>query len=245
MPSIAERIAAVDRRIAHAARQAGRNPVDVRLVAVSKTQPAEAVRAAYDCGIRDFGENYVQELRQKAEALTELGDLRWHLIGHLQQNKARHAARLASLVHTVDSVALARELGRRAASIPELRRFPVGGRTPDGRLPVLVEVNLGQEQQKSGCDAEELGTLLAAIEGEPTLALGGLMTVPPATEDPAGARPFFDRLVALRTEHGGSARLPELSLGMSHDLEVAIAAGATLVRVGSAIFGARPAREPG
>jgi PLP dependent protein len=239
---IAARIAAVHRRMAEAAARAGRDPAEVRLVAVSKTMPADAVRAAYAAGVRDFGENYVQELRQKAELLGDLPDLRWHLIGHLQRNKARHAAPLVSVAHTVDSVELARELGRRVSSIPEARRYPVGARPPGDRLPVLVEVNLGGEEQKAGCQPGELAPLLTAIEGEPRLELGGLMTVPPATDDPADARPFFARLAELRDQHGGAERLPELSMGMTGDLEVAVGAGATIVRVGSAIFGARPAR---
>ena len=239
---MAGRIAAVRGRIAEAAAAAGRDPAEVRLVAVSKTMPADAVRSAYSAGVRDFGENYVQELRQKAELLADLPDLRWHLIGHLQRNKARHAAPLVSVVHTVDSADLARELGRRVSSVPEVRRFPLRARPPRDRLPVLVEVNLGGEEQKAGCEPGELGALLTAIEDEPTLELGGLMTVPPATDDPADARPFFQRLAELREEHGGAERLPELSMGMTGDLEVAVTAGATIVRVGSAIFGARPAR---
>jgi hypothetical protein len=239
---IAARIAAVHRRLAEAAAEAGRDPAEVRLVAVSKTMPADAVRAAYAAGVRDFGENYVQELRQKADMLADLPDLRWHLIGHLQRNKARHAAPLVSVVHTVDSVELVRELGRRVSSVPDARRYPVGARAPGARLPVLVEVNLGAEEQKAGCQPGELAPVLTAIECEPRLELGGLMTVPPASDDPAEARPFFLRLAQLRDQHGGVERLPELSMGMTGDLEVAVTAGATIVRVGSAIFGARPPR---
>jgi pyridoxal phosphate enzyme (YggS family) len=242
---VAERIAAVRRRIAEAAGQARRDPAEVRLLAVSKTMPAGAVRSAYASGIRDFGENYVQELRHKAQMLADLPDLRWHLIGHLQRNKARHAAQLVSVVHTLDSAELARELGRRVGSVPEVRRFSVGARASGDRLPVLVEVNLGGEQQKAGCEPSELAALLTVIECEPRLELGGLMTVPPATDDPAGARPFFEQLAELREQHGGAGRLPELSMGMTQDLEVAVIAGATIVRVGSAIFGARPTPEPG
>jgi pyridoxal phosphate enzyme (YggS family) len=203
----------------------------VRLVAVSKTQPAEAVREAFAAGQRDFGENYVQELLQKAEALRDLTELRWHLIGHLQRNKAKQIAPLVELVHTVDSIDLARELAKRFAAT-------VTGR----RLQVLVEVSIAGEEQKHGAAPEALAELCEGIEALPALWLRGLMCVPPFTEDPAGARPFFEQLSALREQHGGPARLPELSMGMTHDLEQAVAAGATLVRVGTAIFGARPAK---
>lgn len=225
--AIATRLAAVRERIRRAALAAGRDPESVRLLAVSKTKPVEAIRAAYAAGQRDLGENYAQELADKAAQLADLPGLRWHMIGHLQRNKAKLVTKVASFVHTVDSVRLAEELGKRAAE---------SGRE---RLTALVEVNVGGEAQKSGCSPEELGPVLDAIERQPGLALAGLMTVPPHTEDPAGARPFFDRLVALRDAHGGVVRLPELSMGMTHDLEHAIAAGATWVRVGTAIFGER------
>ncbi len=224
---LAARLAAVNARIARAVEGAGRPPGSVRLLAVTKTKPPAAVRAAYAAGQRDFGENYVQELVDKAAALADLDGIRWHMIGHLQRNKVRHVVKLVSAVHTVDSVRLAEELGKRASD---------AGRSP---LTTLVEVNVGGEAQKGGCSPEELGSVLAAVERAPGLALSGLMTVPPHTDDPAGARPFFDRLVALRDAHGGAARLPELSMGMTHDLEHAIFAGATWVRVGTAIFGER------
>src|SRR5690606_37442974 len=172
---IARRLAAQRERIAQAALRAGRDPKTVRLIAVSKGQPAEALRAAYQAGQRDFGENYVQELVAKAEALADLPDLRFHLIGHLQRNKPRTVAGLASAVHSVDSPRLAQELGKRAAArgVPEARRW----RPEDGaRLPVLAEVNIAGEPGKSGCRPEALGELLAAIEAEPALRLVGLMT---------------------------------------------------------------------
>jgi pyridoxal phosphate enzyme (YggS family) len=171
----------------------------------------------------------VQELLQKAEELRDLPDLRWHLIGHLQRNKAKLVAPLVSLLHTVDSVDLARELDKRLAAS-----------TPTRVLPVLVEVSIAGEEQKHGLAPENLAEVLQGIEALPRLALRGLMCVPPFTDDPAGALPHFQRLARLRDEHGGAARLPELSMGMTHDLEPAVAAGATLVRVGTAIFGARP-----
>lgn len=231
--SIPDRLAAVQERIYRAAREAGRDPASVRLVAVSKLQPTSAIREAYAAGQRDFGENYVQELAQKAEELRDLSELRWHLIGHLQRNKARHVVGIASLVHTVDSEALAGELERRF----------VGARAAAAdRLSVLVELSIAAEAQKHGVAPAELGTLLLAIEALPGLRLCGLMCVPPLSLAPEAARPYFDALRELRELHGGEARLPELSMGMTQDLEQAVLAGATLVRVGSAIFGARGAK---
>jgi len=241
--TLATRISEVKARIAAAAARAGRAPEAVTLVAVSKHMPPALVREAHAAGLRDFGENYVQELVGKASELSDLTELRWHLIGHLQRNKARQVVSVASAVATVDSVALAAELGRRAAAcpVPPARRLPAAA---DGRLVVLVEVNVGGEDAKSGCAPGELGAILEAVEREPCLALRGLMTVPPFTEDPNAARPHFERLVELQQTHGGGSRLPELSMGMSHDLEAAIAAGATQVRVGTALFGERPPRAP-
>jgi pyridoxal phosphate enzyme (YggS family) len=220
---IGSRLDAVRARIANAARASGRDPSEIRLVAVSKTKDAASVRVAHAAGQRDFGENYAQELLKKAAELEDLRDIRWHFIGHLQRNKAKVVAPVASVVHTVDSARLAVELGKRAAE----------------RLSVLVEVNVGDEDQKSGCRTAELGAVLDAVEKEPRLRLTGLMTVPPASDDPEASRRFFDELARLRDAHGGRHRLPELSMGMSHDLEEAIRAGATIVRVGTAIFGAR------
>jgi pyridoxal phosphate enzyme (YggS family) len=195
----------------------------VRLIAVSKFQPSAAIRAAYQAGQRDFGENYVQELQHKATDLADLKELRWHMIGHLQRNKARVVAPIAALLHTAHSVELIQELDKRAHG-----------------LAVLIEVNVGGEAQKSGCSPEALPQVLSAASAAKNLVLRGLMCVPPHTEDPSHARPYFDELVRLRDLHGGAQRLPELSMGMTADLEYAIAAGATMVRVGTAIFGARP-----
>jgi pyridoxal phosphate enzyme (YggS family) len=226
--SIRERLHAVEERIAVAARAAGRDPASVRLIAVSKTKPCAAIREAYAAGQRVFGESYAQELVEKASQLTELADLpgiEWHFIGHLQSNKAKHVIRVAHTVHTVDTVALAHELGKRA--------------TASGvRCNALVEVNVGREAQKFGVAPEDVEEVLRAVEAEPGLALRGLMTVPPDGGREV-ARRIFDTLATLRTVHGGPGRLPELSMGMSADLEEAIAAGATLVRVGTAIFGER------
>jgi pyridoxal phosphate enzyme (YggS family) len=217
---------AVRARIAAAAVQAGRDPAAVTLVAVSKTHGPEAVRAAYARGQRDFGENYVQELVAKAAGLADLVELRWHFIGHLQTNKCRDVAGRVAMVQSVDSARLARELGRRAVAV---------GRT----VGILVQVNVAREAQKSGCEVGELAAVLAEAEATPGVALRGMMTVPPAAGDPAASRPWFEALRALRDEHGGASRLPELSMGMTHDMAEAVAAGATMVRVGTAIFGAR------
>lgn len=217
---------AVRARIEEAARRAGRDPATVRLLAVSKTHGPDAVRAAYARGQRDFGENYVQELVPKAAALADLADLRWHLIGHLQTNKCRDVAGLVATVQSVDSERLVRELGRRATA---------AGRT----VGILIQVNVAREAQKSGCEVEALPAILAAALGTPGVALRGLMTVPPAAGDPRASRPWFEALRSLRDANGGEALLPDLSMGMTHDMDEAIAAGATVVRVGTAIFGAR------
>jgi pyridoxal phosphate enzyme (YggS family) len=224
--TLADNLALVRDRIRRAALAVGRDPAAVSLVAVTKTWPAAAVRDAYALGLRDFGENYAQEFVEKADALTDLADLRWHFIGHLQTNKARVVAPRAAAVHTVDTAKLARELGLRAAA---------AGRVIDA----FVQVSVAGEAQKSGCAPAEVAAVCDAVAQEPSLRLRGLMTVPPHTDDPAGARPHFEALAALRDTNGGAARLPELSMGMTHDLEVAIACGATRVRVGSALFGSR------
>jgi len=238
---IAEGLNRVRAQLAAALASAGRTPDSARLIAVSKFQPTSAIRAAYAEGQRDFGENYVQELEQKAAELADLSDLRWHLIGHLQRNKARVVAPLASLIHTVHSVELARELNKRASgvSLTGARAFVPG----EPRLGVLVEVNVGGEAQKSGCAPEALPALLQALDEAEHLRCIGLMCVPPHTADPRGAQPYFEQLRDLRDAHGGAARLPELSMGMSADLAYAVAAGATIVRVGTAIFGERPRAE--
>jgi hypothetical protein len=251
---IGERLAAQRARLDAACRRAGRPSEDVRLLAVSKRQPLEAIRAAYAAGQRDFGENYVQELVEKAEALRDLPGLRWHMIGHLQTNKARLLARVVSSVQTVSSVRLAEELGRRVGQAlrtlvdapAALRAHPPGsgGELPPSALPlsVLVEVNLGGEASKSGCPPDALEGVLDAVEAQPHLWLRGLMVIPPYTEDPEGARPYFVELARLRDRSGGAERLPELSMGMSADAEVAIECGATWVRLGTALFGERGAR---
>ena len=225
---IAARLAEIRARIDAEAAKAGRAG-GVRLIAVSKGKPAEAVRAAYEAGQRDFGENYAQELTTKANALRDLADLRWHFIGRLQRNKARQVAREVVAVHAVDRVDLALELGKRTAAQRD-------------RLEVLIEVNVSGEASKGGCAPAELAAVLDAVRASPKLRAVGLMTIPPDADDPEAARPYFAALRALRDEHGGAASLPELSMGMTHDFPVAIAEGATVVRVGTAIFGARAPR---
>jgi pyridoxal phosphate enzyme (YggS family) len=227
--NIAGRLAAVRRRIEHAARACGRDPNEVNLVAVSKTQAPDAIREAHAAGQLAFGENYAQELAAKREALRDLSGVTWHFIGHLQTNKARVVARHADVVHTVDSVVLARELGKRAMN---------EGREGPSAMPVLIEVNLGGEPQKAGAAPSEIDEVIAAIRAQPGLSLRGLMTMPPAG-DLEVARRVFATLASLRNLHGGPTRLPELSMGMTADLEVAIASGATLVRVGTGVFGER------
>jgi pyridoxal phosphate enzyme (YggS family) len=223
--SVAGGLREVRARIERAARTAGRDPGAIQLVAVSKTKPPEAVREAYAAGQRAFGESYAQELVAKADALSDLPDIEWHFIGHLQSNKAKAVATRASVVHSVDSAFLARELGKRAKE----RAHP---------LAVMLEVNVGGEPQKSGVTPGDIAEVMAAVHAQPSLELRGLMTVPPAG-DPAIARSVFETLSTLRNLHGGVSALPELSMGMSDDLEIAVASGSTIVRVGTAIFGAR------
>jgi pyridoxal phosphate enzyme (YggS family) len=224
--SVARGLAQVLARIERAARASGRDPTGVKLVAVSKKKPPEAIREAYAAGQRAFGESYAQELAAKAAALADLADIEWHFVGHLQTNKARTVAEHAHVVHSIDSAAVARELGKRAA---KSRTTP---------LPVLIEVNVGGEPQKAGATPGEIAEVMTAVQAQPSLELRGLMTVPPAG-DPDIVRRVFETMATLRSLHGGAATLPELSMGMSDDLESAVAAGATYVRVGTAIFGAR------
>jgi pyridoxal phosphate enzyme (YggS family) len=230
---IAERVAAVRERIARAADRAGRAPGDVTLVAVSKTFPASAVREAFAAGVRDFGENKVQEAEEKAPALAELGreGLRWHLVGHLQSNKARKAAALFDRIHSVDDPVLGPRLEKAAA---ERHRV----------LPVLVQVDLAGEATKFGLDEERLFPTLEGLRGLKAVHVDGLMVLPPFQEDPEASRPYFRRLRELRDQARERNLLTgsHLSMGMSHDFEAAVEEGATLVRVGSAIFGDRPKR---
>jgi pyridoxal phosphate enzyme (YggS family) len=212
----------VQDRITSACASAGRAEASVRLIAVSKRHPAEAIRIAYAAGQREFGENYVQELVGKADTLTDLPDLRLRLIGHLQRNKAKDVTRLKCAVDTVDSVRLAAALNERA------------GR--DGVVvEVLLQVNVAREEQKSGALPELVPELVEQVRAMPHLSLRGLMTIPPDVADPNQSRVHFAALREIASRH----QLPELSMGMSGDIEAAILEGSTMVRVGTAIFGVR------
>jgi pyridoxal phosphate enzyme (YggS family) len=216
---IATSLRGVRERIDRACDRAKRDPASVRLVAVSKIQPIEAIREALEAGQRDFGENYAQELREKADAIGS--SVEWHFLGALQTNKVKMIVGRVALLHTCDRPSLAQELNKRAASLGVVQR-------------VLVEVNLAREPQKGGIAPADLPAFVATLRKLPSLRCEGLMCIPPAEEE---ARLHFRRLRELRDELGV---LPELSMGMSADYEIAIEEGATIVRVGTAIFGERP-----
>ena len=224
---IALRLAAVRARIEAAAHAAGRDPATVRLIAVSKTRPTEDLLAAHAAGQVDFGENYAQELRDKADALG--AGYRWHFIGALQRNKVKYIVGRAALVHDCDSLPLAEELSRRAGATP---------------IAVLLGVNIGAEPQKSGFAPDAVLAAARAVMALPGVTLRGLMCIPPPSPTPEGAAPYFQALSALAARgRGEGLPLDELSMGMSHDYPVAVACGATLVRVGTAIFGERGPRS--
>jgi pyridoxal phosphate enzyme (YggS family) len=230
--SIAGNIAQIKERICQAAQHAGRSPDSVVLMAVSKTVGPERIREAYDAGIRAFGENRIQEFSEKATGLRDLPGVRWHLIGHLQTNKVKAAVELFDGLDSLDSLRLAQKINQAAEQ---------NGK----RLPVLIEINVGGESSKSGIapDSPELEELLQEIPRLGHLQVRGLMTIPPFTQDPQGARPYFRRLRDLR-DSVAARKLPGiqmdvLSMGMSNDYEVAVEEGSTCVRVGSALFGAR------
>ena len=217
-PGVKDRLAAVRERIEAAAARVHRNAADIRLIAVTKVFPATAIRDAYELGLRDFGENYVQEFEGKAPQLADLTDARFHLIGHLQSNKSRRAAELFQVIQSVDSAKLARRLGE-------------VGRTID----VMIEVRLSEEDSKSGSAPADVPAIVEACRAAASLRLLGLMTVPPWSENAEESRPYFARL----REIAAGQKLGELSMGMSNDMEVAIEEGATCVRVGTALFGRR------
>jgi PLP dependent protein len=231
--SIAENIAGIRERMASAAARVKRDRNEITLMAVTKTVEPERIRQAYEAGLRIFGENRVQEFEGKIEALRDLQDAEWHLIGHLQSNKAKKAVESFQAVDSVDSLRLAQRLNEAAKQL---------GRT----LPVLIEIKVSEEESKAGVemDSPELEHLLLGAAKLENLSIRGLMTVPPYTENPEGARPYFRTLrdlrdkIALRKLPGIAMGI--LSIGMSHDFEVAIEEGSTCVRVGSAIFGSRP-----
>jgi PLP dependent protein len=217
----------VREQIARAAERAGRRADEITLVAVSKTFPAKAIRAAYEVGLRHFGENRVQEFESKQPALAGL-DAVWHMIGHLQSNKGRRAAHLFSRVDSVDDLSLAQKLDAAAAAEGK-------------RIPILIEVRLGDEAAKSGVAESDLPALADAIGPLAHLDLLGLMTIPPYFDDPARVRPFFAKLRVLRDDLSRrlARPLPVLSMGMSHDFEIAIEEGSTEIRLGTALFGTR------
>lgn len=228
MSSIADNLKKVQERIQAAAERAGRRGEEIRLVAVSKTVPADLVREAIQAGVKILGENYVQEAKKK---IADLGqDVSWHFIGHLQTNKAKLAAHLFDLIHSVDSLRLAEELNR-------------AGRQAGKIIPILLEVKLSKEPSKFGVEEEEVFKLAEGISPMENLAVQGLMTMPPFSPHPEDSRPFFIRLRRLRdllaAQKIPRINMQELSMGMSSDFEIAIAEGATIVRVGTAIFGPR------
>ena len=217
----------VQKRIARACERAGRDVDTVQLISVSKGHPVETIRAAYDAGMRVFGENYAQELAEKASILSDLEGIQWRFIGHLQRNKIKLIERARASVDTVDSLRLAEAISSRAQL--------------DGhQVELLIQVNVAREEQKSGCAPDALPELVEAVQALPNVDLRGLMTVAPDLDDPEETRPFFSALRELAKSQG----LPELSMGMTHDLEQAVEEGATMLRIGTAIFGPRPAVEP-
>ena len=228
---IRERLVRVRERIARAAERAGRSAEDITLIAVSKTFDSATVQQAVDAGARDLGENRVQEAIAKVGVVQ--GEARWHLIGHLQSNKARQAVEAFDVIHTIDSNQLADRLDRIAGDL---------GRRPS----VLVQVDLAHEPTKSGADESELPAIVEALESASHLEFRGLMTLPPFFDSPEQTRPYFRKLreilEGLNLHRSAEKRLTELSMGMTNDFEVAIEEGATMVRVGTAIFGVRPQR---
>jgi len=229
MSAVAENLARVRQAVQRAAERSGRDPAAVRLIAVSKTKPPALIAEAIAAGQLDFGENYAQELRDKMEAVKAFG-VRWHFIGGLQRNKVKYLVGKVEAIHSLDNIELAHEIEKRSANAGVLTR-------------VLVEVNTGGEASKSGVAPEAVGPLVAAIRRLPHLEPIGLMTMPPLFDDAEASRPFFRSLRELRdrlrSELADPEALPELSMGLSHDFEVAIEEGATMVRVGTAIFGER------
>ena len=233
---LAARFADVQARIAAAARESGRSPDEVRLIAISKTHPVSLIKRLIDLGATDLGENRVQEAEEK---IPQVGpsSARWHLVGHLQANKARRAVSLFDVIHSLDSIELARRLDRLCDEV---------GRQP---LPLLIQIDLGHEESKSGVDEQQLPQLVETVEQLERLELIGLMTLPPFFDDPEQARPYFRRLRELRDELAQKGmfgdRKGELSMGMTHDFRVAIEEGATMVRIGTAIFGERERPQKG
>ena len=229
MPDIESRLKHVKDQISEAAVACGRDPETVKLVAVSKTVPTDRILAAIRAGVTDLGENYVQEAREKIEALRE-ENVSWHFIGHLQSNKAKHAVRLFDLIHSIDSLKLAKELNKRASALGKVQK-------------ILAQVNISGEATKSGIETEQAVRLVRHIAPLENISIQGLMTMPPFFNAPEKVRPYFKALKNLqdliRDEAIANVYMTELSMGMSGDFAAAIEEGATLVRVGTAIFGER------
>ena len=226
--SLTENLSLVKERIRAAAKESGRDPSEVLLLAVSKTKPAEDILALYEAGQRDFGENYVQELRRKREQLPK--DIRWHMIGHLQRNKVKYIANFIEMIHSVDTPELARTIEKEAAKHNRV-------------IPVLIEVNVGGEDSKFGVSAEAAPQLAEVIRELPHVKLAGLMTSAPYAADPEEDRPVFRKLrqlsVDMDLKNINNEKVDFLSMGMTNDYAVAIAEGSTCVRIGTAIFGER------
>ncbi|MEK7851829.1 MAG: YggS family pyridoxal phosphate-dependent enzyme [Deltaproteobacteria bacterium] len=223
--TVADNVRDVAERISWAAARSGRRLEDIRLVAITKTVDMERIREAVDSGVRVFGENYVQEAREKIAAIGH--GVEWHMTGHLQKNKVRDAVSLFDMVHTIDSLELAQEVDKRARAAGKV-------------MPALVEVNIGEEENKGGIDKDKLISFLTSAKGLENISIKGLMAIPPYFDDPEKVRPYFRALKELLDKaNSESLNLSELSMGMSHDFEVAIEEGATVVRIGTAIFGER------
>ena len=223
-----ENLQEVEQRIADACRRAGRKREEVTLIAVSKTKPAEMLKEAYDLGVRVFGENKVQELTEKYDLLPD--DIRWHMIGHLQRNKVKYIVDKAKLIHSVDSLRLAQQISQEAIK-------------KEVEVDILIEVNVAEEASKFGLSTEEVIQMIEAIAKLPAVHIKGLMTVAPFTDNPEDNRPYFRNLKQLAVDIDGknidNVTMSVLSMGMTGDYEVAIEEGATMVRVGTGIFGAR------
>lgn len=229
MGSIADNIRVILDKIAAAATACGRSPDEITLLAISKTFPPEAIVGAAEAGLRKFGENRVQEAEEKLPSL-QIAGLEWHLVGHLQSNKAKKAAELFDVIHSLDSVKLAERLNRASLEAGKV-------------LSVLLQVDLGQEETKYGADPSLIRKIVESMPQFPALRLNGMMTIPPYFDDPEDARPFFEALrkisERIEMEYPGALGERHLSMGMSHDFEQAIREGATIVRIGTAIFGTR------
>ncbi|WP_456437728.1 YggS family pyridoxal phosphate-dependent enzyme [Desulfurobacterium sp.] len=224
---IKERVFIIKERMAKAAERAGRKPEEITLLAASKTRTPDEIREAFEAGVKIFGENRVQEARNKIPALSDL-PIEWHLIGHLQKNKAKYAVKMFKLIHSVDSISLIEELEKRAAKEHKIQE-------------ILIEVKLSPEETKHGCKEEEVPQLIENIFEKEHLKLSGFMVVPPYLENPEEVRPYFRKLREIKEfmEKTFETKFPHLSMGMSHDFEVAIEEGATIVRIGTALFGPR------